>query len=110
MPSTFTVVPTNVPGLDQILGGGIPSGSLIMIVGATGTGKTILLQQLAFAWVRANSESTSKALYFSTLSEPHNKLLQHLGAFEFFDPTLLQERLEFLSLTAIMDQGLDKVR
>lgn len=34
--------PTGIPNLDLILGGGIPSGSLIMVVGSPGSGKTTL--------------------------------------------------------------------
>lgn len=106
-------IPTQIPGLDTILGGGFPMGSLIMLVGAPGTGKTILLQQLAFAWVRHESSPSNhsqKALYFSTLSEPHDKLMQHLSAFSFFDKQMIPDRVEFLSLSSVMDGGLDKVR
>ncbi|HEX2911573.1 MAG TPA: ATPase domain-containing protein [Chloroflexia bacterium] len=31
---------TGISGLDQILGGGLPVGSLIIVQGAAGTGKT----------------------------------------------------------------------
>lgn len=35
-------VPTGVSGLDEVLGGGFPRGSLIVLAGNPGTGKTIL--------------------------------------------------------------------
>jgi predicted ATP-dependent serine protease len=38
-------VPTGVEGLDNILGGGFPSGSLIVLAGCPGTGKTIFSAQ-----------------------------------------------------------------
>ncbi len=37
---------TGVPQLDVILGGGLPVGSLIVVAGAPGVGKTILAQQI----------------------------------------------------------------
>ena len=40
---------TGVPGLDEVLGGGIPEYSFNLIVGAPGTGKTTLSQQIMFA-------------------------------------------------------------
>jgi circadian clock protein KaiC len=35
-------LPTGVPGLDQILGGGVPEFSFNVIAGAPGSGKTTL--------------------------------------------------------------------
>ena len=40
-------LPTSVPGLDQILGGGLPEFSFNLIVGSPGSGKTTLLMVLA---------------------------------------------------------------
>src|SRR6266571_9553169 len=36
-----TRVPTGIPGLDQQIKGGFPGGSLILVAGAPGTGKSI---------------------------------------------------------------------
>ena len=41
-------VPTGIPGLDEILGGGIPENRTVLISGTCGTGKTSLLNSLAF--------------------------------------------------------------
>ena len=146
IPSKLKVAKTGIEGLDTILGGGIPTGSLLIIAGAPGTGKTILIQQLCYAWAeRQRQEATAKttepqtspfvelpaetetngarkkatrkergskikrAVYFSTLSEPHDKLLEHISAFEFYNPELIVDYIKLLSLTSVMDQGLDKV-
>ena len=42
---------TGVPNLDRVLGGGLRRGSLTMVIGAPGNGKTILAQQIAFLTV-----------------------------------------------------------
>lgn len=35
-------LPSGVPGLDPVLGGGVPEGSFNLVAGAPGTGKTTL--------------------------------------------------------------------
>jgi hypothetical protein len=42
-------LPTGVPGLDEILGGGVPEFSFNIIAGAPGCGKTTLAHQFIFA-------------------------------------------------------------
>jgi circadian clock protein KaiC len=43
------LVETGIPGLDQILHGGIPAGSAVMVEGRPGTGKTVLGMQYLYA-------------------------------------------------------------
>ena len=59
-------LPTGVPGLDQILGGGLPEFSFNIIAGTPGCGKTTLAHQIAFA----NATAERPALYFTILGEP----------------------------------------
>lgn len=42
-------LPTGVPGLDKLLGGGIPEFSFNLIAGVPGSGKTTLAHQMMFA-------------------------------------------------------------
>src|SRR6204780_5273491 len=72
---------TGVPGLDLILNGGLEPGAVVVVAGAPGTGKTILAQQMCFA--RATAEH--KCVYYTTMSEPHNKIVRHLAEFAFFN-------------------------
>jgi len=37
--------PTGIPGLDEILGGGLPQGRVVLVLGEPGAGKTILCSQ-----------------------------------------------------------------
>jgi len=76
---------TGIPQLDIILGGGLPVGSLIVVAGAPGTGKTILAQQIRFS----NASSEHRAVYYSTISEPPDKFISHLEVFDFFDRSAL---------------------
>ena len=75
---------TGVTGLDEMLGGGIPPGSIIYACGSTGSGKTILAQQMAFA--NAARGANVLYLYLSGFSESLVNRVRGLQAFEFFDP------------------------
>jgi len=90
---------TGIADLDLVLGGGLPLGSLIFIAGGSGTGKTILAQEISFA----NATAERKALYYTLVSEPHSKLIRHLEQFAFFDRDGLGERVEFIHLPAVLD-------
>jgi circadian clock protein KaiC len=77
-----------------VLNGGLEPGSVTVLAGAPGTGKTILAQQMCFA----NATPEHRAVYYTTLSEPHSKLVRHLATFEFFDPAALGPAVEYLHL------------
>jgi len=85
---------TGIDELDLILGGGIPTGSLLVIGGPPGTGKTILANQICFA----NASQERQALYYTTLSEPHAKLIRFLDSFSFYDENALGRSLEIIHL------------
>jgi circadian clock protein KaiC len=95
------VEPSGVPNLDLVMGGGVPRGALMLIIGAPGSGKTALASQIAFNAARAGKS----ALILTALSESTSKLIEHLGAFSFFDPEMIGGPLQFLSLQHVMTQG-----
>lgn len=59
-------IPTGIPELDRVLGGGIVSGSLILLGGAPGIGKSTLLLQMA----QATSSRLEPVLYVSGEESP----------------------------------------
>lgn len=82
-------ITTGIGELDRILDGGFPRGSLNLIAGSPGTGKTILAQQVVYA----NAQPDAPAIYLTTLSEPTAKVLRYLQTFTFFDQAkVLDER------------------
>ena len=62
-------LPTGVPGLDAVLGGGVPEFSFNVIAGTPGAGKTTLVQQIMFAMARADRP----VLFFTVLGEPRSR-------------------------------------
>jgi circadian clock protein KaiC len=75
-------LPSGVPGLDEVLGGGIPEFSFNLIAGGPGGGKTTLAHQIMFA----NASLERKAVYFSIIGEPPIKMLRYQQQYAFFDP------------------------
>ena len=72
---------TGVPGLDEILGGGLPEFSFNIITGAPGSGKTTLAHQMMFALAAPERP----ALFLTVLGEPPLKMLRYQQQFDFFD-------------------------
>jgi circadian clock protein KaiC len=93
-------LPTGVPGLDLVLGGGLERGAVTVLAGAPGTGKTILAQQICFS----NATAQHRAIYYTTVSEPHSKLTRHLEQFDFFVPEALGTKVEYLHLGGLIRQ------
>lgn len=78
-------LPTGVPGLDAVLGGGLPEYSFNLVAGTPGSGKTTLVQQILFA----NATAEAPGLYFTVLGEPPLKVLRYQQQFGFFDTAKL---------------------
>ena len=89
-------VTSGVPGLDAVLGGGLPEYSFNLVAGMPGSGKTTLVQQLLFA----NATNARPALYFTVLGEPTVKMLRYQRRFEFFDPKLVGTAIQYVNLSA----------
>ena len=91
---TINRLPTGVPGLDEILGGGLPEFSFNLIAGQPGCGKTTLAHQMMFAMATPERP----ALYLTVLGEPPLKMLRYQQQFEFFDTGALSTRVHFVNL------------
>ena len=79
-PSAIPSLSSGVPGLDIVLGDGLPENSFNLIAGGPGSGKTILAHQVMFA----NATVELPALYFTVLGEPPLKMLRYQQQFSFF--------------------------
>ena len=99
-------LPTGVPGLDDIFGGGFPEFSFNIVAGAPGSGKTTMAHQFLFA----NATPERPALYFTVLGEPAIKMLRYQQQYDFFDSAKLGECVRFINLgDIVVDKDLDAV-
>ena len=97
---------TGVPGLDTVLGGGLPEFSFNIIAGAPGSGKTTLAHQIIFA----DATPERPALYFTVLGEPALKMLRYQQQFHFFDAAKLSGAVRFINLSeVVLEQDLSAV-
>ncbi|HKE58213.1 MAG TPA: ATPase domain-containing protein [Pyrinomonadaceae bacterium] len=99
-------IPTGCPGLDEILYGGITANTISVLMGAPGTGKTILAEQIAFK----NGSPEAPALYLTTLSEPLEKFIAHGQSYSFFNPRQVGVSVFYEDLgTILRNEGIDKL-
>ena len=89
------LLPTGVPGLDEILGGGLPAFSFNLIAGSPGSGKTTLAMQLLFA----NATAARPGLFITLLGETSLKMLRYQQQFDFFDLGRVGSEVHFLNLS-----------
>lgn len=94
---------TGVVGFDEILGGGLPSGSLYLIQGLAGSGKTTLACQIGFL----HAKQGEKVVILTLIAESHVKMLNHFSNFSFFDESLVGERVMlFGGYASLAQEGL----
>jgi len=81
-------VSTGVRRLDEMLDGGIPQGSIVLVAGSSGTGKTILGLQYLFDGARKGE----RGVYISH-TEERSSIIKNLEGFSFFSHDILEKGL-----------------
>src|SRR3954468_14202363 len=93
--------PTGVSQLDLVLGGGLPRGTLAVIMGPPGSGKTTLASQIGFNAARRGQQ----VLLLTALSESTVKLLAHLQTYRFFSSDLIGSAVQIFSLKQFLSSS-----
>jgi KaiC/GvpD/RAD55 family RecA-like ATPase len=92
-------IPTGVKGLDEILSGGYPFPSVILIAGEPGSGKTTLALQSLFN----GAKNGEKGIYITGISEPVDQIQAMMSNFSFYDPDIVKNGLvKFLDIGEVM--------
>ncbi len=85
---------SGIPGLDDMIEGGFPFPSVVLVAGSAGAGKTTFAQKFLFS----GAEKGEQGLYISTLSEPAQWMLRYASQFEFAKPEFYGKEVVYYDL------------
>lgn len=106
LPPRLARLPTGVPGLDEVTGGGFLQSGVYILQGSPGAGKTILANQVVHRYASAGGS----VVYVTMLAESHARLMQHMEGFSFFDAAVLPDKVYYVSaFNALRTAGLQGV-
>ena len=93
-PTPFPRINSGIPGLDEMIEGGFPFPSVILVAGSAGSGKTTFAQKFLFS----GAEKGEQGLFISTLSEPAQWMLRYTSQFEFAKPEYYGKEVIYFDL------------
>jgi circadian clock protein KaiC len=93
--AALELLDSGVPGLNDVLGGGVPALSFNLLSGGPGSGKTTLAMQIMFA----NATPERPGLFITLLGETSLKMLRYQQLFTFFDQDRVGSDVHFLNLS-----------
>ncbi|HEX5690909.1 MAG TPA: ATPase domain-containing protein, partial [Roseiflexaceae bacterium] len=68
-------------------------------------GKTILAQQISFT----AAKNGLHVIYFTNVSEPHSKMVEHIQGFDFYTPDIIGDHIQIYNITSqVRDKGLQE--
>jgi circadian clock protein KaiC len=94
----FVRIESGIPGLDEMLEGGFPFPSTILVAGHPGTGKTTFALQFLFDGANRGEQG----LYFTTFSEPTQWMLRFTSRYQFVNKDFLGNEIKYLDLSTII--------
>ena len=92
---------SGIPGLDEMIEGGLPFPSVVLVAGAAGTGKTTF----ALRFLTEGAVKGERGLLFTTLSEPTQWMLRYASQFEFVDPDLFGDAIVYHDLGTVIREA-----
>ena len=85
---------SGTPGLDEMISGGFPFPSVLLVAGSAGTGKTTFAQKFLFE----GAKNGEQCIFFTTLSEPTQWMLRFSSQFEFVDPEYFGREIIYIDI------------
>jgi circadian clock protein KaiC len=89
-------IPSGIPGLDEMIEGGFPFPSVILVSGTAGTGKTTF----GLKFLCEGAANGEKGLFITTLSEPTQWMLRFASQFDFMRQDYFGKEIEYMDLGA----------
>jgi len=97
---------SGVPGLDVVLAGGFFETGVYIVEGPAGAGKTMLANQICFH----QAAQRRRAVYYTLLTESHDRMVGFLRNLRFFDPSVIPQLLTYVSGFKVLEaEGLPGV-
>ncbi|MBU0635942.1 hypothetical protein KKE06_02870 [Candidatus Micrarchaeota archaeon] len=88
---------TGIEKFDAALGGGFPAGSVVLLAGSSGSGKTIFV----FQWLFEGVKNKENGMYLS-MTEPLFKSIKNIEKMDFYDKSAIeQEKIKIVDLRDI---------
>ena len=94
----FIRIPSGIKGLDDMIEGGFPFPSVMLVSGAAGTGKTTF----CFQFLMEGAKRGETGLYITTLSEPTQWMLRFISRFEFVKKEYFQDMVHYVDLAHVI--------
>ncbi len=98
-------IPSGITGLDDMIEGGFPFPSVVLVSGGAGTGKTTFALQFLFG----GAEKGEQGLFFTTLSEPTQWMLRYSSRFAFVKRELFNTKVKYVDLGPMMQGPVDEL-
>ncbi len=94
-------LPAGIPGFDQIADGGLPLGRAALVVGTSGSGKTVFAVQFLVAGVHAHGQNG----VLVSFEEPAEDLVEHFSERPWgLDELVAQGRIEIVDVSLVQDE------
>lgn len=98
MNNGFHRMNSGIHGLDELIEGGFPYPSVILVAGPAGTGKTTLAQKFLFS----GADRGEKGLYLTTLSEPPQWVFKYISRYKYINKKHFGTMVEYCDMADIM--------
>jgi KaiC/GvpD/RAD55 family RecA-like ATPase len=105
-------IPTGIPGLDEMINGGLPFPSLTLVAGDIGSGKATFSMQ----FLCKGAELKEPGLYFVTFGGPPEGIFKFISTYEFGEQKYLGNEIKYIDLgecieaTKQIDDVLETIR
>jgi len=92
---------SGIPGMDEMMEGGFPFPSTILVAGGAGTGKTTM----ALQFLAKGAEEGEQGLFFTTLSEPTQWMLRFVSRFGFIKREYFGKQIKYIDLGPFLTEN-----
>ncbi len=98
--SSFRRISTGIKGLDEMVSGGFPFPSVVLVAGGAGTGKTTF----AMEFLTDGARKGEQGLFFTTLSEPTQWMLRYASQFDFIDKDYFGNEIKYQDIGLMLQK------